>query len=78
MKLYGEIVLEVFGLPQDVGEDHPDVDEIISRQPDLTDIDKVGVKHTGSQVDVGPDQGRGEEGQEEEEVEEVEEEGRVC
>ena len=71
MKLYGEIVLEVFGLPQDVSEDQPDVDKIISCEPDLTDVNKVGMKDTGSQVEVGPDHGG-------EEEEEEEEEGRVC
>ena len=73
MKLYGEIVLEVFGLPQDVSEDQPDVDKMIPRQPDLTDINKVGMKDTGSQVDVGPDHG----GEKEEEQKRVEER-RVC
>ena len=68
MKLYGEIVLEVFGLPQDVSEDQPDVDELISCKPDLTDVNKVAMKDTGSQVDVGPDHGG----------EEEEEEGREC
>ena len=74
MKLYGEIVLEVFGLAQHVSQDQPDVDKIIPRQSDLTDINKVGMKDTGSQVDVGPDHGG------EEEKEERGERGarRVC
>ena len=63
MKIDGEIVLEVFRLPQYVSEDHPDVDVIISRQPDLTDIEKLCMEDTVSQVNVGPDHG----GEEEEE-----------
>ena len=72
MKIDGEIVLEVFCLPQHVSEDHPDVDVIISRQPDLTDIEKLCMEDTVSQVHVGPDHGG-----EEEEEDEGEEEGRV-
>ena len=70
MKIDGEIVLEVFRLPQYVSEDHPDVDVIISRQPDLTDIEKLCMKDTVSQVNVGPDHGG-------EEEEDEWEEGRV-
>ena len=73
MKLDGNIVLEVFRLSQHVSEDHPDVDKMISRHPDLTDIKKLGMEDTGPQVHVGPDHG-----EDKEEGEEEEKEGRVC